>query len=183
VKENRRSIVDQGSAMSTDHIRLLRRVQRDANAVVVSVVGRADDGAAFREQLADLHTLVLSALTTDHPAPKRVVLDLRRLDALSPRMVGELTRFDRFLRAARTELVFLATATAAIEVLRGAGLDHTPPLFSDAGELEREHGITLPATEDESVTFTAAELRDMRAAGVTLGDAIRAIEIESVRRE
>lgn len=173
--------------MSADRIRLLWRVHRGANAVVVRVIGQpggSDGGDEFRQQLAELHTLVVSDLTPEHPAPKRVVLDLRRLDALTARMCGELLKFDRFLRAARVGLVVLATRSAVLDAVRDTAFDRPPTVFAAAADLNREHGADLvPAedavSEDEGVSFTADELREMEAAGLTLGDAIRSLEADA----
>jgi len=177
--------------MSAGRFRLHWRVRRDANAVVVRVIDQpggadeGDEGDEFRQQLAELHTLVVSDLASDHPAPKRVILDLRRLDTPPAGLGSELVRFDRFLRAARVGLVLLATGPAVLDAVRNTTFDRVPALFSGAAELNREHGADLvPAedatTEDEGVSFTADELREMEAAGLTLGDAIRSLEADAV---
>jgi hypothetical protein len=174
--------------MPTDRIRLLRRVNRPANAVVVRVVGSGDpdERDEFRHQLAELHTLVVSALVAEHPAPKRVILDLRRLRRLTPRTSGELIKFDRFLRAARTELVLVATEPAVLDALRGLKPDRPSVVFGDAAGLNKAYGAELvpnedAVSEDESVSFTEAELREMEATGLTLGDAIRSLEADDAR--
>ncbi|WP_439630807.1 hypothetical protein [Gemmata sp.] len=175
--------------MTTDCVRLIRRLHRAANAVEVRAIGGgvgSDNDAAFEQQLADLHLLVVADLRTDHSAPKRVVLDLRQLAGLSDRMVGGLVRLDRFLRAARTELVVVAGQGTGFDAIRTRPLDRVLSVAADPAALLRDYGIELSLRasslpEEETVTFTAEELREMESAGVTLGDAIRMLEEDEPR--
>ncbi|MBA4186831.1 MAG: hypothetical protein C0467_02315 [Planctomycetaceae bacterium] len=171
--------------MATDYVRLIRRIHRSANTVEVRALGCNESGldgdTAFQEQLADLHQLVVAELRTEHDAPKRVVLDLRQLNSLSDRMTGDLVRLHRFLKAVQTQLIILVTRLPGTDILWHSKLNTVLTVVTDIAVLHREHGIelspgeTLPP-EEESVTFTGEELREIEAAGVSMDDVIREIE-------
>ena len=164
--------------MPTDHVRLTRRFHREANAVEVRAVGdpRLDgDGQAdaFERELAAA-LLAVSELDPGQTQPRRLVLDLRGLRTISCWVTTAAVRLFGSLRSAGAELVVLTTPVA-LDALKYAGLDRLFTIVADEDELRRKCGIDLEP-DGESPFFTVDELRKIEADGLTLGDAIRAIE-------
>lgn len=112
---------------------------------------------------------------------RQVVIGLRTYDLRSPWtsdliLPSLLTQ----LRTVGKQLILFIPDSAGSECIRGAGFPTSVGLASSSAELKQRYNVDLSLRDsletDDDVSFTAEELRQMEADGLTLSDAIRAIE-------
>jgi hypothetical protein len=154
--------------MSADQAGIDATFHRPSGTVVVTVRDRAFDGGGGG--LDDAATLA------DKPDVKRVVIDLRAVESLGR---AGFKWFEMLLyRLAPDKRLTLVTDRPRVrEAFRLALSAALADLVRDPAELRERHGIDLDLLgPDDPVSFTADELREMEAEGLTLGAAIRALE-------
>jgi anti-anti-sigma factor len=121
-------------------------------------------------------------LMTAESAPTGlVVVDLRNVHSLSATGLGHLLALQKRLGQVRWQLALLISDPVTREVFSTTRLDHRFLVAANEAELrELVNGSTpVPApslSPEEPLEFSASELAEMEAAGITLDDAIQAIE-------
>jgi len=118
--------------------------------------------------------------------PSFVVLDMRQVQFMSSLCLGRLISLNGMLGLSEWKLVLLGLPQEIRETFSMAGLDPLVTLVSDEDELRFlveqtpvRPNLTMAAqssTEELAVDFSEVEVEELVAAGITLDEAIRAIE-------
>jgi anti-anti-sigma factor len=121
--------------------------------------------------------------TTSESVPTGlVVVDMRNVDSLSTTGLGRLLALHKRLGQVRWKVVLLIGDPIVREVFSATQLDRRFLVAADEGELRELvqccQPVSVPAVSPgEWLQFGASELAEMEAGGITLDDAIRAIEL------
>ncbi len=124
----------------------------------------------------ELRNHILTA-TENRPAGI-VVVDLRNVSSLSTNGLGRLRMLQGDLSEGRWKLVVLLSDPILRQVFLNTKLDHLISIASDEAELRdliTTPGVNL-SPQDAPPDFSESELAEMEAGGITLEDAIRAVE-------
>lgn len=109
-----------------------------------------------------------------------VVVDLRNVEPLSTAAIGQLLSFNKQLSQYRCRLALLVSDPVLREVLSATNLDHLFTVAADESELralvERSSPVDARPVHDDSPDFSESELAELESEGLTLDDAIHAIE-------
>ena len=109
-----------------------------------------------------------------------VVVDMRNVESLSATGMGRLLEFHKQLSQVRCKLALVISDPVLREVFSATNLDHLLLVAADEGELrelvKRSAPVGARPVQDDPPDFCESELAEMESDGITLDDAIHAIE-------
>ncbi len=117
----------------------------------------------------------------DSASPGLVVVDMRNVEFLSSTGLGHLLAIHKRLKQVGWKLLLLIHDPLIREFFSSTNLDQVFLVAATEAELrELVESVTLVPTaspsQDEAIEFSESELAEMDATGITLDDAIRAVE-------
>jgi len=140
--------------------------------------GRLKDGEAFQLISGELLASVQAAENGMHPS--LVILDMRQVEFMSSLFTGKLTTLNNVLSKSKWTLVLFGLPRELQDIISLTRLDRPITLASDENELRllvaRTTARPYCATDEPSIEFSAEELGEMIATGITLDDVIRDVE-------
>jgi anti-anti-sigma factor len=154
------------------------QVRSDVLAFGFSGEHVADDTAVGLLQGDFLNYILTTAETTPTGL---VVVDMRNVESLSTTSLGRFLALYKKLGQVRWKLVLMISDPILRELFSTTHLDHLFLVAANEGELHelaQRYALVLSQTpsQKEPPEFSASELTEIEAAGITLEDAIQTVE-------
>lgn len=117
----------------------------------------------------------------DKPANQKIVLDFANVEFIDSTALSMLLALRKKVQAAGGSLVLVHVSPKVDAVLKLTSLDQVLTILPDDAALQRfldeaGRGSSPEQSDADDTPFTEEELREVESSGLTLGDAIRAIE-------